>query len=186
MPENDKRIVSLIILSFFLGLVGWAKIPEVTEIGNKVSFKSSKFHAVMEKGKEFSDSYVVFGKSKSADTFFDELMLLMPLSKATELSKRYGDFTQCSNAGSLQGKEATKNYWVIADNMEVRNKIDKKAKSIISIGNRSYPVIKLKGIELQLQILAMIINGKEVAVDDSQTPKSGIFIFVKDVEIADY
>lgn len=183
--QDNKFWVIFFFIVVCLGLPGCSKSPEVTNIGNQISFKSSKFHAVMEKGAEFSDTYVVFAKSRIQNAFFDERMSLMPLEKAVKLSQRYGDFMRCSNEGSTQAKELIMNYRVIAGNTEVRNKIDKKAKSVFPIGSQKYPVIKLKGNELKLQILAMIIKGKERSVDENQNLGHGIFVFVKDVEIFD-
>ncbi len=176
--------ISLLIL-WNIGLsVGYSQSPDIEDNNSQIIINPGQFHGVFEKGARYSDTYVAFAGSVTPNSYSDGILFLMPLAKAEELASQYGNFMQCRNAGSNEGKQSTKNFIVIAADAQVKNKINKIGE-IINSGESTrkprYPVIKINVVELKLLKLILTMNGQEMPIEQNMGAMQ--HFLVKDIEI---
>jgi hypothetical protein len=98
-------------------------------------------------------------------------LFLLPIAKATELTAKYGDILQCSNAGKEETKASTMAVNLIAANDMVKTqmkRIFELVNSNLDNDLRKIPVIQIESFKLRKISDKVVLDGHEIpgGIDD--------------------
>lgn len=185
IKNNCKYLAIVLLVAWSIGLrVGYSMAGNITDSASQISVNTGKLHVVMEKGSEYSDSYLVVGGSGGHDSYFDGSYGMIPMAKVSELTKRYGNFLRCNNPGANEGKQSAQSCVFIAADKQAKKQmeaLDNIITSGVSKGNPQYPVIKISAVKLRVIKFNMIVNGEEMPIEANMN--SMTHLLVKGIEI---
>ena len=102
---------------------------EIAQVGDnlEITIGDHRLQATLA-GREYHDSFVVVGGMRQGNVHFDTLLSVIPLEKAQQLAKRYGNFRRCGSAGAREAQDNILPMTLYAANGSVKRTLKKANK----------------------------------------------------------
>ncbi len=158
-----RKSLIVTILVVLLVLTGCSK-PSHSIRGEEVIVSLRQIDVHFKRGRNFSDTYMVFGAHDSgrADTISQISISGIKLYKAISIYKRYPDFHKCKSPGAAVAQNAMLSLYIIPADSEVlnilKNAVSQHEKNFKNKGDRIF--VKLEGEVLKMtKAIIRKVNG---------------------------